>query len=59
MQLERTEECNQEWHGEIYTETMEDGHDDETLTRITGNDGEGSVHRGGTDRKSTRLNSSH
>ena len=48
MKLARTEECNQEWHGEIYTEAMEDGHDDETLTRITGNDGEGSVHRGGT-----------
>ncbi len=37
-QLERTEEGNQERHGEIYAEAVEDGNDNEALARIAGDD---------------------
>ena len=46
--LERTEEGNQERHGEIYAEAVEDGNDDEALARIAGDDRQRGIHRGGS-----------
>ena len=47
--LQRTEECYQERYGEINTEAMEDGNDDETLARISGDDWQRCIHgRGST-----------
>ena len=45
--LQRTEECYQERYGEINTEAMEDGNDNETLSRIAGDDRQRGIHRGG------------
>ena len=47
FRLQRTEECHQERYGEIHTETMEDGNDDEALARTAGDDGQRGIHRGG------------
>ena len=44
--LQRTEECYQERYGEINTEAMEDGNDNETLSRIAGDDRQRGIHRG-------------
>ena len=46
--LQRTEECYQERYGEINTEAMEDGNDNETLSRIAGDDRQRGIHRGGS-----------
>ena len=37
--LKRTEEGDEERDGEIHAEDVEDGDDDEVLSRSTGNDG--------------------
>ena len=46
--LQRTEECDQERNGEINTESMEDGNDDETLARTAGDNRQRGIHRRGT-----------
>ena len=46
--LQRTEECDQERNGEIYTESMEDGNNDETLARTAGDNRQRGIHRRGT-----------